>query len=308
MRAGCGVKAVDLFAGLGGFTSGATAAGVKVLWAANHWRLAVDTHAENHPDVAHACQDLHQADWSQVPKHDVLLASPACQGHSRARGRDRAHHDLTRSTAWAVVSCAEAHRPDLVLVENVPEFSTWALYPAWCAAMQALGYALSPHVLDSADYGVPQNRRRLLIVGTRSRRPLILTPRRTANQPAIGPHIDLTGDRWRKIDGTLAKSTQARIAHGRATHGERFLISYYGNTLTARGLSRPIGTITTRDRWAIIDGDRMRMLSAQECRAAMGFPAGYWLPPSQTQAKHLLGNAVTPPMVTEVLHELRAAA
>lgn len=304
------LRAVDLFAGLGGFTCGAKAAGVDVVWAANHWDLAVETHAANHPDVTHVCQDLHQADWSAVPKHDVLLASPACQGHSRARGKDRVHHDATRSTAWAVVSCAEAHQPRLVLVENVPEFASWSLYPAWTQAMQALGYTLSPHVLDSADYGVPQNRRRLILIGTRSRKPLLLRPRESAAQPSIRPHVELFRGRsgWRVIDGTLAASTQARIAHGREVHGRQFLISYYGNTLTGRSLDRPIGTITTRDRWAVVDGNRMRMLSAQECRAAMGFPADYRLPESATKAKHLLGNAVTPPLVTEVLNELRTAA
>lgn len=301
------MRAVDLFAGAGGFTTGAKAAGVRVVWAANHWPLAVETHAANHPEVTHACQDLHQANWDDVPAHDVLLASPACQGHSRARGKDRSHHDATRSTAWAVVSCAEAHRPRLVVVENVPEFAQWALFPAWCQAMQALGYTLSPHVLDSADYGVPQNRRRLIVVGTRSRAPLVLRPR-AGSQPAIAPHLDLDGGRWRQIDSTLAAATLARIDHGRRTYGRRFLISYYGNTRTARPLSRPIGTITTRDRWALVDGGRMRMLTAQECRAAMGFPVDYKLPASQTAAKHLLGNAVTPPMVTAVLDELRAAA
>jgi DNA (cytosine-5)-methyltransferase 1 len=95
---------VDLFAGLGGFSTGATQAGARVVWAANHWRAAVDLHAANHPGTEHACQDLHQTDWSTVPAHDILLASPACQGHSHARGKERPHHDAQRSTAWAVVS------------------------------------------------------------------------------------------------------------------------------------------------------------------------------------------------------------
>lgn len=124
------MKAIDLFSGAGGFTTGATMAGCNVVWAANHWPDAVATHASNHPTTLHSCQDLQQADWTQVPTHDLLLASPACQGHSRARAKDRAHHDAQRSTAWAVVSAAECHRPTVVLVENVPEFSAWALYPA----------------------------------------------------------------------------------------------------------------------------------------------------------------------------------
>ena len=138
--------AADLFAGAGGFSEGARAAGCTVVWAANHWPLAVEWHAANHPDTAHACQDLQQADFRQMPAHDLLLASPACQGHSPARGKEQAHHDAQRSTAWAVVSAAECHRPGVVLVENVPAFTRWALYPAWEQAMRALGYQVAPHL------------------------------------------------------------------------------------------------------------------------------------------------------------------
>ena len=69
-----------------------------------------------------------------------------------------------------------------------------------------------------------------------------------------------------------------------------------------------MGTITTRDRWAVIDGERMRMLTADECRAAMGFPAGYRLPERHQLAVHLLGNAVCPPVATDLIQAIRAAA
>lgn len=69
-------RAVDLFAGWGGFTEGAERVpGVEVLWAANHWPLAVEAHALNHPGTAHSCQDLQQADWTQLPDYELLLAS-----------------------------------------------------------------------------------------------------------------------------------------------------------------------------------------------------------------------------------------
>lgn len=123
--------AVDLFAGLGGFTAGAERAGVPVAWAANHWPEAVEVHRRNHPATEHACQDLQQFDWRRLPRHDLLLGSPACQGFSRARGAHLPRHDVARSTAWAVVGAAEAGRPPVVLVENVPEFAAWVLYPAW---------------------------------------------------------------------------------------------------------------------------------------------------------------------------------
>lgn len=302
------MRAVDLFAGLGGNTEGAKGAGVRVVWAGNHWRIAVDTHAMNHPETTHACQDLHQADWSRVPSHDLLLASPACQGHSQARGKDRPHHDAARSTAWAVVSCAEYHRPEFVIVENVKDFRKWTLFPAWQQAMHALGYSMSLNLLDAADYGVPQNRLRLFIVCTRSRHPLQLADRRGSHAP-IAPYLDLAGGTWRKIDGgrkPLAPDTLERIANGRRVYGDRFLISYYGNTKCGRSIDRPVGTITTKDRWAIIDGDRMRMFNVDECKAAMGFRPSYKLPEQSQVAKHMLGNAVCPPQITEIIREIAA--
>lgn len=302
------MNAIDLFAGAGGFSTGATLAGCKVVWAANHWPAAVLVHANNHPHTLHLCQDLQQADWTQVPAHDLLMASPACQGHSRARGKDRAHHDAQRSTAWAVVSAAECHRPAVVLVENVPEFAAWTLYPAWCAAMHALGYALAPMVLDAADHGVPQHRRRLFIAGTRSKHPIDLRlPRR--DHVGSGQIIDFDAGRWSAINKPgRSPATLSRIKAGRAAHGSRFVTAYYGNEAGGRALSRPVGTITTRDRWAVIDGDRMRMLNVDECRRAMGFPEGYLLPERSKDAMHMLGNAVCPPVARDVIEAIREAA
>lgn len=300
--------AIDLFAGLGGFSEGAQQAGCTVAWAANHWPAAVETHSANHPETAHTCQDLHQADWRAVPAHDLLLASPACQGHTRARGKERPHHDATRSTAWAVVSALEYHRPALAVVENVPEFSRWALFPAWCSALHALGYALAPHVIDAADHGVPQHRVRLFIAITRSKHPVELRLPQREHVPAAR-FVDFNAGNWSSIRKPgRSPATIARINAGREQHGDRFLTAYYGNERGGRSLSRPVGTITTRDRWAVVDGDRMRMLSVPEARAAMGFRADYRLPARAKDAMHMLGNAVCPPAARDVILALKEAA
>lgn len=302
------MRAVDLFAGAGGFSTGAVMAGCSVVWAANHWQAAVDIHSRNHPATAHACQDLQQADWSAVPAHDILLASPACQGHSRARGKDLPRHDAQRSTAWAVVSAAEFHRPAVVVVENVPEFARWALFPAWCSAMVALGYALAPMILDAADHGVAQHRRRLFVVATRSKHPIDLIFAARERVPASSI-IDLTAGAWSAIDrpGRAAKSL-ARIAAGRVQFGEQFVVAYYGNETGGRSLRRPLGTVTTVDRYAVVNGARMRMLSAAEYRSAMGFPGNYQLPKRHRDAVKMLGNAVCPPVARDVISALRRAA
>lgn len=306
------MNAIDLFAGLGGWSTGARMAGVSVLWAANHWQEAVTWHGHNHPDAIHVCQDLHQADWSKVPAHDLLLASPCCQGHSKARGKANGNpqHDASRSTAWAVVSAAEFHRPPVVIVENVPEFMDWSLYPAWSMAMRALGYQLAPHIVDCADLGVPQNRVRLFLICTVSRAPLMLQLVKQSHVPATS-FIDFDAGRWSLID-KLGRSpaTLNRVANGRKAHGDRFVAPFYssGSGLTGRSISRPIGTITTRDRWSVIDGDRMRILTANENLAAMSFPADTQRPDSHRLTVHLAGNAVPPVAAARIIEAVRVAA
>ncbi|WP_312594423.1 DNA cytosine methyltransferase [Comamonas terrigena] len=302
------MKAIDLFAGAGGFSTGATMAGVQVVWAANHWPLAVQYHAVNHPDAAHLCQDLHQADWSQVPSSDILLAAPCCQGHSKARGKAKGNpqHDASRSTAWAVVSAAECLRPQSIVVENVPEFLEWDLFPAWELAMQKLGYTLAPHIVDAADHGVPQHRVRMFLVATKSRAPLVLDLPKREHTPASA-FLDFDSGSWSPIHKPRrSRATLARVAAGRAAHGDRFLAPYYGSGsgTTGRSLRRPIGTVTTKARWALIDGDRMRMLTVPENCAAMGFPKDYQLPSQAHQAIHMLGNAVCPPVARDVIAAL----
>lgn len=304
------MNAIDLFAGLGGWSTGARMAGVEVLWAANHWPVAVEWHSQNHPGAIHICQDLHQADWSQVPAHDLLLASPCCQGHSKARGKASGNpqHDASRSTAWAVVSALEYHRPKLSIVENVPEFLDWVLYPAWASAVAALGYQIAPHVVDCADLGVPQNRVRMFLVLTKSRAPLFLDLPKLDHVPAAS-FIDFEAGSWSPIDKPgRAAATLERVEAGRRAFGEKFLFSYYGNTKVGRSLERPIGTITTRDRWALVDGDRMRMLTAVENLLAMSFPEDTKRPDNHRLTVHMAGNAVPPLAGARIIEAVRAAA
>lgn len=304
--------AIDLFAGLGGWSTGAKNAGVDVLWAANHWPEAVKWHAANHPHTQHVCQDLHQAKWEQVPKHDLLLASPCCQGHSKARGKSSGNpqHDASRSTAWAVVSALEFRKPEAALVENVPEFTEWSLYPAWLQAVHSLGYQVSPHVVDCADLGVPQNRVRLVLVLTRSAAPLILRLPKERHVPASS-FLDFDSGNWSQIEKPgRAQATLDRVRNGRLRFGDQFIMPYYGkgSGLTGRDINRPIGTITTRDRWALVNGDKMRMLTADENLRAMTFPADVLRPANHRLTVHMAGNAMPPLAAQRYIEALLEAA
>lgn len=183
----------DLFCGAGGSSSGAESVpGVRVRMAANHWKLAVDTHNENLPHADHDVADISQVEPRRYPRTDILWASPECTNHSQARGRRRSDQqpDLfgetlpdeaavrSRSTMFDVLRFAEVHRYRAIVVENVVDVRDWVLWPAWVMGLENLGYRFEVVYLNSmfarsAGAPAPQSRDRLYVVAWRAgqRRP-----------------------------------------------------------------------------------------------------------------------------------------
>ena len=219
--------------------------------------------------VQHVCQDLRQADWSSLPTGiDLVLASPACQGHSTpSQPRRRAYQDALRATAWSVIDCVEVVRPRAVVVENVPSFRRWQLYTLWLEALRTLGYYVQEHLLVASHHGVPQRRERLFVVGQQTARTLQFS---TKPEPAFEPCIDWSADGWRPIT-TAGAGAQARFAAGRSKFGKTFL-SQHVTGHAGVPLHEPIRTITTQDHWVLVDGDRYRPLTGREIARGMGFP------------------------------------
>jgi DNA (cytosine-5)-methyltransferase 1 len=183
----------DHFCGAGGSSSGAKQIpGVTVKVAANHWQLAVDTHAENHPATDHRCADLSNVDPRWFPYTTLAWFSPECTNHSIAKGRRKldAQPDLfdevlpdeaaerSRATMWDVVRFTEHHLYEAVIVENVVDAYNWLPFQAWLQAMDSLGYAHHIVMLNSMHAqafgpGAPQSRDRMYVVFWRkgNRRP-----------------------------------------------------------------------------------------------------------------------------------------
>jgi DNA (cytosine-5)-methyltransferase 1 len=305
------VRTIDLFAGAGGSTLGALAAGCEVVWCGNHWPLAVEVHRRNAPpQVEHSCADLMATDWRTVPVGDAVWASPACQGHSRAASKggngrrgSAPHHDALRSTAWAVVSCLEAHRSPIAVIENVPEFLRWPLAPAWRAALNLMGYSLGDHIIDAADLGVPQSRKRLFIIATLSKAPLRLQIEKREHTP-FRSFIDEDATGWRPV-ASCGAGVRSRVARARRNFPRGLMLSQYVTNHPGRSLDRTIGTITTKVQWAAVRRNEIRFLNALELKRAMGFPDDFQLDGRLNMDCKLLGNAVAPPVAQEIFTQLR---
>jgi DNA (cytosine-5)-methyltransferase 1 len=304
------VKVVDLFAGWGGFSTGAEQAGAQVVWAANHWPLAVRVHQLNHRQTRHECQDLRQADWTKLPRYDLLVAGPSCVGHSNARQPNpRPAHNAMRATAWSVVDCAEVTRPLYLAVENVPQMRNWTLFPLWCEALRALGYALSVQVVSASHCGAPQRRERLFVIGTRSvRKQAITLDVVPTEEPAFGPCIEEDAPGWRPIASCRGADARGRLT----TASKRFGRALSHHVTGHRGISldEPIRTITTKDQWVLVDGDRYRPLTVREYARGMGFPESTTWPSDIGRADAIkgIGNAICVPVAKRVVSRIMAAA
>jgi DNA (cytosine-5)-methyltransferase 1 len=183
-----GLTVTDLFCGAGGSSSGLVEAGYRVVIAANHWPLAIESHQVNHPETDHAQADISQVDPRYFPRTDVLWASPECTNHSIAKGvkRQRALGEAlfeldgtrpladeaanrSRATMWDVPRFAEAHQYRAIIIENVVDAYRWIMFPAWLQAMELLGYRHEIVWMNSmhAQQGglpAPQSRDRMYIV------------------------------------------------------------------------------------------------------------------------------------------------
>lgn len=373
------VTFTDLFCGAGGSSVGATAAGMTLAVAANHWRTAIDVHQTHFPDARHDCADISQADPRRYPRTRVLLASPECTNHSQARGVSRRRQDpslwdapdpsaeRSRATMWDVPRFAEQVGYDAVVVENVVEATAWVMWPAWWQAMECLGYRGRVVSANSMHHGVAQSRDRVYVVWARGgididlefeqagwcgRCERVATCRQawkngrtvgryrsqwvwrcvdcgTTVEPAVRGAADIIdwdlpvqriGDRARP----LAANTRRRIAAGLARYGwaepvvttgaaQSLLMPYYGTAAT-QPVDRPVPTVPTRDRFALVNVDELvddcgfRMLEPHEVAAAMAFPDGY-IPSglSKKDRVKLAGNAVTPPVMTAIAERIMAA-
>ena len=162
------IRAIDLFAGAGGLSVGLKMAGCDVRIAVEFNEIAMATHQKNMPETRHLCDDIRNIDFKKYNGEiDLVAGGPPCQPFS-VSGKQLGKDDL-RDMVPEFVRVVREVRPSAFLMENVPGLTTARFLPyleSRIEELRQLGYDVSWKVLNAADYGVPQNRRRLFVIGT----------------------------------------------------------------------------------------------------------------------------------------------
>jgi DNA (cytosine-5)-methyltransferase 1 len=333
------LKAVDLFAGAGGLSLGLKQARFDVVAAIEIDPVAAETYRANHPGT-----EIWNADIRSVAPEDVLrganLASgeldllagcPPCQGFStlRTRKKSRVAHDPRNDLVSDFVRFARAMMPRAIMLENVPGLALDSRFENVKERLQSLGYALQWRVVDAADYGVPQRRKRLILVGALgSEGPGVARSAGVARctvRDAIG-HLERpgrSGDLLHDLPTRRSPRIQQLIANVPKNGGSRMQLR--GTTQLAchtrcDGFFDVYGrmawddvapTITTGchnpSKGRFIHPTQNRAITLREAALLQSFPATYSfsLARGKEHAAMMIGNALPPVLIAQLADPIR---
>jgi DNA (cytosine-5)-methyltransferase 1 len=162
------MKFIDLFGGIGGFRLGIEKAKPdwKCVWYCDIDKYAVEIYNSRFGEKYEA-RDIREVDEREIPRHDLLCAGFPCQSFSVA-GRRKGFEDRRGNLFFEICRVARAKRPKILFLENVKgllSHERGKTFAVILDSLQELGYWIEWQVLNSKDFGVPQNRERVFIVG-----------------------------------------------------------------------------------------------------------------------------------------------
>jgi len=311
------IRALDLFHGAGGSSIGARMAGAKIVAAIDNWYIASLAYSSNFLGTKVINEDIRRVSPKRlreiVGDIDLILASPECTNHSCAKGAG-VRCENSRMTAFQVIRFTKEFMPKWVVIENVIQMRSWDRHRELVGKLQKLGYYVSEEILNAQDFGVPQSRRRLFLLCSRTEKTFCVKKRKSELKPACSV-IDMNGNysytplySTKRAVATIQRAERAISSIGTK---EPFLIVYYGTDGSGgwQPIDRPLRTVTTIDRFAFVKptntGHMMRMLQPEELKIAMGFPETYRLEVGTRREKvKLMGNAVCPPVMLSIVRTL----
>ena len=311
------MKAVDLFAGIGGMRLAFGRVGARCVFTSEWDKFAQRTYAANFGETP--AGDIREIEAADIPDHDVLLAGFPCQpfsiaGVSKKNSLGHAHgfdDDKQGNLFFEIARIMEVKRPPALLLENVRNLKTHdggRTFRVIRAELRRLGYRVHHQVLDAQGH-VPQHRQRIFIVGFhRDCWPDLGFTFPTL--PELGPRIGDILEEQVEEKYTLSDHLWDYLQAYAEKHRRRGNGFGYGLVDPARDrITRTLSARYHKDGSEILirqEGRNPRRLTPRECARLMGFPDDFEIPVSDRQAYQQFGNSVVVPLVEDIARAMLA--
>ncbi|AIG65081.1 DNA cytosine methyltransferase [Weissella tructae] len=296
------LKFIDLFAGIGGIRQGFEDENTVGVFSSEWDKFAQKTYEANYGEVPQG--DITQIDANDIPDHDVLLAGFPCQPFSSIGKREGFMHATQGTLFFDVLRIINHHQPKMFLLENVQGLLTHDkgnTMKVILASLDEAGYDVSYKVLDAQNFGLPQVRKRVMIVGFH--KDLNITnfdiPEGDNKKVPVGSILESNPDGY-SISNRLQESYLFKKDDGRPQIIDKES-DIQVKTLVAsyHKIQRLTGTFVKGGETGI------RLLSQLEVKRIMGFPDDFVVPVSRTQMYRQFGNSVAVPMIKAVADAMK---
>ena len=321
--------AIDLFSGCGGLTLGLKLGGFNVIGAVDIDPLSMETYQANHEDVTVWEADIRDLEPPEILSTlnlepgdlDLLAGCPPCQGFSTLRTLNGALQvdDPRNDLLLEVLRFVDALRPKAVMIENVPGLVDDESFQVFCGRMQRAGYCGDQDVLNAAEYGVPQRRKRLIYVaGLRTEIPFAdHVPGTLTVKDAIGelPKPGESGDPIHDLSERRTPRVMKLIQRIPQDGGSRTDLPIedqldchkrcngFKDVYGRMAWSAVSPTITSGcfnpSKGRFLHPEENRAITMREAALLQGFPGDYKFPKatSKSSLAMMIGNALPPPFI-----------
>lgn len=297
-------KFVDLFAGIGGFRIASENNGGKCVYSSEWDKHSKKTYFANFGEMPNG--DITKIDIKEIPNHDLVCAGFPCQPFSLMGKRQGFSHATQGDLFFEIVRVIEHHKTKMILLENVKGLVSHdngkTLETILFTLEQKLGYHIFHRILDSSDYGLPQKRKRIYIVGfLKESYPYSINytwPLISKNKHYIGEYIEDHPCGY-NITPHLQKNYLFKKDDGKPQIVDK-KSNVFVNTFSASyfKIQRLTGTF-------VRNGDTgIRRFSKNECIAIMGFPKNFIVPVSRAQMYRQFGNSLTVPVADKIIAQM----
>lgn len=296
-------KFIDLFAGIGGMRIPFEQLGGKCVFSSEWDKFSQKTYEINFNEKPYG--DITKINVQDIPEHDLLVGGFPCQAFSYA-GLKKGFKDTRGTMFFEIARILKNHKPKAILLENVKGLRSHdkgKTFKAIIKILNELGYqTLETTVLNAKNFGLPQNRERIFIVGFLNFFNFQF-PKPPMNKTKVKDILDSkVSDKYTISDKMWKNAKKRKERNRKKGNGFGFSLfnkdSIYTSTISARYYK------DGAEIWIDQGNKNPRRITPNEARKLQGFPKGFKIPVSDVQAYKQFGNAVPVPVIRAIAKEM----